>query len=72
VVGRDVIDVIRGRRVRIDDSLVDRGRADERVNSEVLIYVVGDARAKVRVRVADMDTGGVLAVDGDDWRLGIG
>jgi len=70
-VGRDVVDSVGGDLGRVDNDVARECAVEEVFQAEVEVGKWrGDCGAEVLVGRADLDVGGVFAVDGDDRRSG--
>ncbi len=71
MVGRDIIDRIGGRGAGVDHDGVLKGAIEIGLDAEVEIGLrAGNRRSEVAVARADLDDGGVVAIDLDDrWRV---
>ena len=72
MIGRAVDDGVCARDRSVDLYDIHRDAVDRRMNSKILIDVVGDAGAEVNVRLPHIDIGGIIAVDGDGGCDGVG
>ena len=69
LVGGDVVDGVGGHAARVDDDVGHECAVEEGLDAEVEVGLwAGDGGAEVSVGVADVDYGGVVAVDGDGRR----
>jgi hypothetical protein len=68
-VGGDVVDDVGGYATRVENDVADECAVEEGLDTEVEIGLRGgDGRAQVGIGVADVDDGGVVAIDLDDGR----
>jgi len=71
-VGCDVVDGVRRGGGRVDDDVAHQCAIEEVFQAEILIDVVGHARAKVGITITNVNMRGVVAHDSDDGRRCVG